>query len=118
MSPKLHRRTPSSAHTYRLLIFKELANSLACAALSKRYVRSSKEAKLCGTFRPSSSTASADSSTACAAGPSRPSITEPMSMNVFLLAVKRIVEQYLEFPHQSNAFPALVGPFLIVLKTL
>jgi hypothetical protein len=25
MTPKLHRRTPSSAHTYRLLIFKEPA---------------------------------------------------------------------------------------------
>ena len=34
MSPKLHRRTPSSAHTYRLLIFKELQNSLAFALLS------------------------------------------------------------------------------------
>ena len=34
MSPKLHRRTPSSAHTYRLLIFKEPQNSLAFALLS------------------------------------------------------------------------------------
>ena len=33
MSPKLHRRTPPSAHTYRLLIFKELQNSLAFAVL-------------------------------------------------------------------------------------
>ena len=33
MSPKLHRRTPPSAHTYRLLIFKELQNSLAFALL-------------------------------------------------------------------------------------
>ena len=34
MLPKLHRRTPPSAHTYRLLIFKELQNSLAFALLS------------------------------------------------------------------------------------
>jgi hypothetical protein len=61
MSPKLHRRTPSSAHTYRLLIFKELANLLACAVLSKRCVHSSKEAELCGTFRTSSSIASTGS---------------------------------------------------------
>jgi len=28
MLPKLHRRTPSSAHTYRLLIFKELLEQI------------------------------------------------------------------------------------------
>ncbi len=93
MSPKLHRRTPSSAHTYRLLIFKELQNSLAFALLFvacksfclqqqrsgimccfaifvKHFVLtffashrcrivlfvSSKEARLCGVLRFSSST--------------------------------------------------------------
>jgi hypothetical protein len=48
MSPKLHRRTPSSAHTYRLLIFKEPANSSAFAALSKRCVRSAKKRNYAG----------------------------------------------------------------------
>ncbi len=48
MSPKLHRRTPSSAHTYRLLIFKEPANSSAFAALSNRFVRSAKKRNYAG----------------------------------------------------------------------
>jgi hypothetical protein len=90
MSPKLHRRTPSSAHTYRLLIFKELANLLACAVLSKRCVRSSKEAELCGTSRTSSSTASTNSLSACAFGLFYPSNTEPAIMEGFLLTVKRL----------------------------
>ena len=118
MSPKLHRRTPSSAHTYRLLIFKELANLLACAVLSKRCVRSSKEAELCGTFRTSSSTASTDSSSACVAGLFCPSNTEPAIMEAFLLAVKRLVERSVESPHQSTAYPAHIGSFLTFLKTL
>ena len=36
MSPKLHRRTPPSAHTYRLLIFKELQNSLSFRSAFRR----------------------------------------------------------------------------------
>jgi hypothetical protein len=55
MLPKPHRRTPSSAHTYRLLIFKELIRTnirwlSPDSSLAKRFVCNSKEAELCGFF--------------------------------------------------------------------
>jgi hypothetical protein len=60
MLPKLHRRTPSSAHTYRLLIFKELIRTSIRwlspdSSVTKRFVCNSKEAELCGLFITSSS---------------------------------------------------------------
>jgi hypothetical protein len=60
MLPKHHRRTPSSAHTYRLLIFKELIRTSIrwlspVSSVAKRFVCNSKEAELCGLFVTSSS---------------------------------------------------------------
>jgi hypothetical protein len=60
MLPKHHRRTPSSAHTYRLLIFKELFRTdirwlSPVSFFANRFVCNSKEAELCGLFGASSS---------------------------------------------------------------